>query len=215
MALPVASGQTCLGDQGSSWAQSSWQLLDCPQTGEGWGGWCSHPGSTDKSLNTTEDKIIICQFLWYFYVFFLLYFSFRPHSTTQPRSDSGCQKLKHRSPNFSLLCQFLQLFRGNTEAFLGQPRDYEPPPGLLLQNNILVVDLCLCKKIVVSFYVMLLCKKNPKTLNMCDFIVFETSKVIRHGLWFVTLTKEQLGLFKFHQTCSAGSIPFLTLVSPH
>lgn len=153
--------------------------------------------------------------MWYFYVFFLLYFSFRPHSTTQPRSDSGCQKLKHRSPNFSLLCQFLQLFRGNTEAFLGQPRDYEPPPGLLLQNNILVVDLCLCKKIVVSFYVMLLCKKNPKTLNMCDFIVFETSKVIRHGLWFVTLTKEQLGLFKFHQTCSAGSIPFLTLVSPH
>lgn len=98
-------------------------------------------------------------------MFFLLYFSFRPHSTTQPRSNSGCQKLKHRSPNFSLLCQFLQLFRGNTEAFLGQPRDYEPPPGLLLQNNILVVDLCLCKKIVVSFYVMLLCKKNPQNFK--------------------------------------------------
>ena len=73
----------------------------------------------------------VCQLLWPRCWFIVRFPSIHPLSAASPGVGSGGQQLEQRNPDVPVPGHFLQLFRGDPEAFPGQTRVLGLPWGLL------------------------------------------------------------------------------------
>ncbi|KAL3971691.1 carboxypeptidase N regulatory subunit [Sarotherodon galilaeus] len=88
-------------------------------------------------LRQTEGSVLVCVLVWVLCsvsvalaVFLYEFPSIHPSSSALSEVGSRGQQPKQRSPDLPLPSHLLQLIRGNTKAFPGQPRDIISPAPL-------------------------------------------------------------------------------------